>query len=1271
MRQLALAWSVAILLAASGCAGGTSVTLALDGSLDAGGEARVLPEVVADAGTEEVMPDGAGPETAGDTAVPPVDGSGDSIPGCKPGDGCFLDPCAENADCLSGLCVEHMGDGVCTLPCQEECPAGWTCKQVGTGGPDVVWACVSRHANLCKPCGSADGCKSPGGVDDACVAYGAEGSFCGGTCVDDQDCPWGFACVKATTVDGVELAQCVASTGTCACTAKSVALGLSTPCELSNDQGTCGGKRVCTQAGLSACDAPVPAAETCNGLDDNCNGQADEPVEKDGTVVAVCDDGNDCTTDVCNGEAGCEHVSLDGVECKDGDTCTTADKCVAGVCVGDPVVCEDSNPCTDDTCSLIGGCEHLPNKADCDDGDPCTVGDICGNAECKGTTVPCDCNQDSDCKALEDGDLCNGTLVCDKAEVPFQCAVDPATTVTCPEPAGADAPCLKTVCDPVGGACGFEPYHDGYACSDGDACTVGDSCAEGTCVGGPSANCNDGNPCTDDGCDPTGGCQHEPNSVPCQDGSACTVGDTCAASQCQPGDVLDCDDGNPCTDDWCDPAGGCQHKANAAACDDGNPCTLGDHCAGSVCVASDTNLCNDGNLCTTDWCSPDAGCMHDPNQVPCDDGDACTKGDACGGGKCLPGDIVLCDDGNVCTTDWCNPAAGCQVKPNSLPCDDNNTCTTDDVCSLGVCKGIGTKDCDDANPCTKDICVAGGGCQHENLSGPCSDGDPCTVGDACAGGTCVPGAPDPCNDGNGCTDDACVKGQGCTHKSNTQDCDDGNACTVDDVCAGGACKPGKPLSCDDSDVCTSDSCVPDAGCLYTFSTAWCDDGDACTVADTCDTGQCKGTASLTCDDGNLCTNDTCDKVKGCQFVPNAAGCDDGNACTVGDICSGGQCKAGTPLACDPGMICINGGCVSSCPIGFELCKGVCVNKSTDPANCGDCGFKCGNSQVCADGKCVMSCPVGQADCNGVCTSLSWDPAHCGTCETQCKAAPNAAIAYCANKACGVVCDPGFGDCNFGPVDGCETNLKTSVTDCNACDNECQPKAHAAQPSCSNGACGFICDANWDNCNLDGNDGCEADLLTSKDHCGGCFQPCGVGKKCSGGSCVSEVVPATCADLLTTMNVWGRPSKGVVLMKWTNSTLHYMGCPGDGCAPAEFFCTYNAVAQTLEFGSTGQEVRAVVDPNNANGDTIPGSYSGCCKGPLGLCNALDPNNNGVPVDGGKALCAALGYADGAITGWTNSNTCPEVHAVTADGKSWSSDWVNSLGYGWKWKCTGFK
>jgi hypothetical protein len=106
-------------------------------------------------------------------------------------------------------------------------------------------------------------------------------------------------------------------------------------------------------------------------------------------------------------------------------------------------------------------------------------------------------------------------------------------------------------------------------CDDADACNGDETCVGGFCNFGLPLECDDGNDCTDDACDPALGCSNTPNSAPCDDGTACTVGDQCAAGACTPGPPADCDDGLPCTIDSCDPALGC---LNEDACPAGEAC---------------------------------------------------------------------------------------------------------------------------------------------------------------------------------------------------------------------------------------------------------------------------------------------------------------------------------------------------------------------------------------------------------------------------------------------------------------------------------------------------------------------------------------------------------------------------------------------------------------------------------------------------------------------------------------------------------------------------
>jgi hypothetical protein len=848
-----------------------------------------------------------------------VDQGADAVePLCTAGEGCFLDPCNENTDCQSGWCVQHLGEKVCTLACQEECPPGWTCQQVAGTAPDLVFVCVSNYANLCRPCASGADCTSIGGADDACLDYGAEGAFCGGQCAGEDECPWGFSCQEIATVSGALLQQCVNDTGVCPCTETSAALGLGTPCAVANDFGVCVGQRTCVDGGLSACDATAPAAEFCDGIDNDCDGDVDEPDLVDGDFVNLCHDGNDCTADKCSGVEGCLNEVEDGQDCSDGNPCTVADHCSGGACVGDPVVCDDENPCTENLCTENGGCEYAAVFGPCDDGNPCTVGDQCQEEMCEGTPVACDCMEDSDCVELDDGDACTGSLHCDTSKLPHKCELVLDSVVECPEPTGQDSPCLMSACDPDSGDCSFIPTHSGWACDDGDPCTVGDSCVAGSCASGSAANCNDGNPCTDDGCDEESGCTHQTNSQGCDDGDDCTINDLCVDGLCNSGESMACDDGNICTDDECSAGEGCLHVPNDAICDDGNACTMGDHCAGGSCIFTGSMDCDDDNTCTTDSCDPETGCTFTMNSAPCDDGDLCTTGDYCHIGACISAGELACNDGNDCTDDSCEPGIGCQFEANEAPCALGSKCTINDYCQGGFCHPGQPVICDDQNPCTADLCNSDSGCDSTPTDGPCEDGNKCTISDLCSEGECTPGEPRNCNDGNICTDDACAPQTGCIHTPNLTPCDDGDPCTQTDVCGGGECLGGDPLSCSDDVFCNgAELCKSGIGCEpglppntndgveCTFD--FCDE-DADVVVHEAQHGQC--------DTGGLCKDDYCDIVVGC-VSETLSDCCGNSIVEAGEECDEGAGNADLPDTCR--MNCQLPDCPDGIVDGGEAC----------------------------------------------------------------------------------------------------------------------------------------------------------------------------------------------------------------------------------------------------------------------------------------------------------------------------------------------------------------
>jgi hypothetical protein len=75
------------------------------------------------------------------------------------------------------------------------------------------------------------------------------------------------------------------------------------------------------------------------------------------TPVSCPDDGDQCTEDRCDPTSGACGVPRDG-PCDDGDACTVADVCSAGVCRGLARSCDDGDACTADTCDPAAGCRH-------------------------------------------------------------------------------------------------------------------------------------------------------------------------------------------------------------------------------------------------------------------------------------------------------------------------------------------------------------------------------------------------------------------------------------------------------------------------------------------------------------------------------------------------------------------------------------------------------------------------------------------------------------------------------------------------------------------------------------------------------------------------------------------------------------------------------------------------------------------------------------------------------------------------------------------------
>lgn len=224
-------------------------------------------------------------------------------------------------------------------------------------------------------------------------------------------------------------------------------------------------------------------------------------------------------------------------------------------------------------------------------------------------------------------------------------------------------------------------------------------------------------------------------------------------------------------------------------------------------------------------------------------------------------------------------------------------------------------------------------------------------------------------------------------------------------------------------------------------------GNTCAPGVPCVDGQCGCDApEVVCDGFCVDTRSSVDHCGGC-----------GNACTDPNPpppehnlqmdCVNGQCK----LTCRPPFADCNGDPSDGCEKDLSL---------PDDEHCGECGGTCPTGTTCdvyddVAARMRCSCPPGLQRCSigggrHICVDRLTDPTNCGGCGVICTYDDTAfSRPICRGGLCGIACKTGRGDCNGFAGDGCEINLDSDPRNCGACGHACD--AEIGQP-CVKGKC---------------------------------------------------------------------------------------------------------------------------------------------------------------------------------------------------------------------------
>lgn len=256
-----------------------------------------------------------------------------------------------------------------------------------------------------------------------------------------------------------------------------------------------------------------------------------------------------------------------------------------------------------------------------------------------------------------------------------------------------------------------------------------------------------------------------------------------------------------------------------------------------------------------------------------------------------------------------------------------------------------------------------------------------------------------------------------------------------------------------------------------------------------DSGNC-GACGVQCGDGTSCENGQC--AAGAACATGQTMCNGRCLSTQSDLDNCGGCGRKCQGTCQGGVCSTN----NPCQAPLTRCgDGTCHDLRNDPNNCGSCGVSCSANQSCSGGLCIaqMGC-VSDADCAGgtpfccspTCVDRSSDPNNCGHCGVVCQAGQVCVGGACTDRmnclqifdVCFMSCPvPGWAQCvaackpmgtpqamaDFQALVGCFQ--QTPCWAQNFCDHG--PSSSAGCTACmTDDINGGACSAQWTTCQKD-------------------------------------------------------------------------------------------------------------------------------------------------------------------------------------------------------------